>query len=294
MLFSTAVQPSILSLFSSTGAGPLFLFDVASDTALQSDSFVHLLHDRLSLPAPPQPKSLLELPRITDRNDWADEDEGDDDRPKLTSRGRELDQTVLHIQSPTLRTTYIHCPPTPKNGPSDLSADVDVLGIKHPWIHLQVRDLGRDWAFEVGLVDHSGRAGVKRPQLITERRTPGSAPLLLLPLSFPARSPHTLTAWDTVAVNLPSLLPYFASPLLSRAQSQNGDRERPGEMSDDNFRPHPNPIVNVGASVADIPSGPYAHASFVRVYATCRLRRIWFTESGPSQKIPWEFELYAD
>lgn len=123
---------------------------------------MHLLHDSLSLPAPPKPKNLLELPTITDRNNHADED--DDDRPKLISRGRELDQTVLHIQSPTLRTTYIHCPPTPKKAPLDLASDtnVDVLGIKHPWVHLQVRDLGRDWGFEVGLVDHAGRTGVVR------------------------------------------------------------------------------------------------------------------------------------
>lgn len=36
------------------------------------------------------------------------------------------------------------------------------LGIEHPWIHLQVRNLHREWSFEVGIVDRSGREGVVR------------------------------------------------------------------------------------------------------------------------------------
>lgn len=114
--------------------------------------------------------------------------------------------------------------------------------------------------------------------------TPGSAPLLLLPLSVPVRSPETLTAWNTIAVNLPSLLPYFSSPLLRSEQRRNGDKD--GDAGED-AGPHLN------ASALGIPSGSYAYASFVRIYATCRLRRIWFSENGPSQKVPWEFELYS-
>lgn len=36
------------------------------------------------------------------------------------------------------------------------------LGIEHPWIHLQVRNLHREWSFEVGVMDRSGREGVVR------------------------------------------------------------------------------------------------------------------------------------
>ena len=41
------------------------------------------------------------------------------------------------------------------------------------------------------------------------------------------------------------------------------------------------------------PSGSYSHLSYVRVYATCRLRRIWFTANGSTQQLPQEFQLYG-
>lgn len=42
-----------------------------------------------------------------------------------------------------------------------------------------------------------------------------------------------------------------------------------------------------------MPSGTFSHVSYVKVYATCRLRRIWFSEGGLQQRLPWEFQLYA-
>lgn len=80
-------------------------------------------------------------------------------------RGRELGQTVLHLQSPTIRTTYIRCPMTT----SEKYAVFSDLGITLPWLHIQVRPLGngsgsgRDaWAFDIGIVDRSGKRGVIR------------------------------------------------------------------------------------------------------------------------------------
>jgi hypothetical protein len=92
-------------------------------------------------------------------------DRGDDDDTGYT--GYSLNQTVLQIQSPTLRTTYIQCPPVdslyPDNSSSSGARDKsNNLGIKHPWMHVQVRDMGREWSFEVGLVDQSGRMGIVR------------------------------------------------------------------------------------------------------------------------------------
>ena len=149
LLFSASVQPSIISLFSSTGSDPLALFAVTTDKTLPADSFVHLLHDRLSSPPPASPMELLRLPEL-DRRGVEDSH----------IRGRELEQTVLHIQSPTLPTTYIQCPPiTASAGSAERST---VLGIKHPWMHIQVRNLSREWSFEVGIVDQAGRAGILR------------------------------------------------------------------------------------------------------------------------------------
>jgi len=44
----------------------------------------------------------------------------------------------------------------------------------------------------------------------------------------------------------------------------------------------------------ELPSVRFSHVSYVKVYATCRLRRIWFSETDSSQRLPWEFELYAE
>jgi hypothetical protein len=145
MLFPASVQPSIISLFSSTGSDPLSLFRTSVDKSLPSDSFVHFLHDQYSSPPPPPPGSLLHLQQQEDNSSG--------------HHGYELDQTVLHIQSPTIQTTYIQCPkPEPRVDDKSNGA----LGVRHPWMHLQVRNLGREWAFEVGIVDHAGRVGVVR------------------------------------------------------------------------------------------------------------------------------------
>ena len=153
MLISPAIQPSTISLFSSTGSDPLALFGSSVDKALNSDSFIHLLHDRLSKPLPVSPRTLLHLPTVDNYQEEED----------FLRYGRELDQTVLHIQSPTIRTTYIQCPPIcPHSSVTGQLERSGELGIKHPWMHLQVRNLGREWSFEVGLVDHAGRAGILR------------------------------------------------------------------------------------------------------------------------------------
>jgi hypothetical protein len=143
-MFSEAVQSPVLSLFSSTGSEPLRLFSVHTDSALSADSFVHLLHDGTSLPLPAPPACLISSPSI-------DSSDGETDFPDYT-----LNQTVLHIQSPTLRSTYVQSPPDTEGQAND------DLYIKHPWMHVQVRNMGREWSLEVGVVDQTGRRGILR------------------------------------------------------------------------------------------------------------------------------------
>ncbi|PCH39426.1 hypothetical protein WOLCODRAFT_50339, partial [Wolfiporia cocos MD-104 SS10] len=144
-MFSTAVQPGLVSLFSSTGSDPLALFSTRTDASLPSDSFVCLLNDAQSRPLPPSPAALITSPRdIEDDN--------------VTEPDYTLEQTVLHIQSPTLKTTYIICPPIEWTG--DARGPNGDLSMQHPWIHLQVRNMGREWTFEIGIADQSGREGV--------------------------------------------------------------------------------------------------------------------------------------
>jgi len=112
----------------------------------------------------------------------------------------------------------------------------------------------------------------KHPRL---QLRPNSAfpPLLHLPLSFPSMSSCPLTAWSTIVLHLPRLLHQFSSLTPTAGES--------------------NAELNQNSGTAAFPSGHYSHVSYVKVYATCRLRRIWFSEAGPSQKLPWEFELYG-
>ena len=158
-MFATSMQPSVVSVFSSTGSNPLALFTVHKDASLPSDSVVHLLNDSSSLPAPPSPAIIISAPCLQEN-----------------SSGYSLDQSVLHIQSPTLPTTFIQCPPNHPSlrssigGSGSRTARGSDLGMKHPWIHIQARNLGREWSFEVGLVDRSGKLGVVRCSTFQVRR----------------------------------------------------------------------------------------------------------------------------
>ncbi|KAI6043998.1 hypothetical protein EDC04DRAFT_501246 [Pisolithus marmoratus] len=269
-MFSGSVQPNIVCLFSSTGSQPLSLFSVQADAALPSDSFVHLLNDSASLPVPSE-ASLISPPKA-----YHDEDGGE-------CIGKQLRQTVLHIQSPTLRTTFIQCPPS-----FSFRADDKGLGLKHGWLQIQVRNLAREWSFEVGIVDKAGKHGVVRCSTFqkypTLRCNYNLAPVLQLPLNFPSSSSNALTAWSTVTIHLPSFIPQFAS--VSRDQRSRTDASDEDGSTDASSVPSPQ----------FLPGGAYAHLTYVKIYATCRLRRIWLSDSAPGAggPIPWEFELYGD
>ncbi|KAF8137602.1 hypothetical protein EV363DRAFT_671830 [Boletus edulis] len=269
-MFARSVQPDVVSLFSSTGSDPLGLFSVQVDGSLPSDSFIHLLNDSTSLPAPSPPATLITAPSVYC------------DQRTDASQGHQLNQTVLHIQSPTLRKTFIQCP---ISVPSHASSGGGVLGLKHTWLHIQVRNLGRYWSFEVGVVDKQGRQGTvrcstfqKAPKLV---RNHGASPVLHLPLAFPPSSSSPLTAWSTIALNLAKFVPQFA--LLAHAQpsSELADAHHPAERGGP-------------SNQVPLPSGTYSHLAFIKIYATCRLRRIWLSESAPITRTPWEFELYGD
>ncbi len=147
-MFANTVQSSLLSLFSSTGSDPLQLFSQQVDKDLPEDSFIHWLNDTTNDPAPAPPRKLIHSTSA----------QGDSDNGNATRRTT-LCQTVLHIQSPTIRSTFVRCPAL-----SDLSGGTrrSTLGLKHPWVHLQVRNLEHEWAFEIGVVDTLKSPGIMR------------------------------------------------------------------------------------------------------------------------------------
>jgi len=147
-MFKTTVQPPLVSLFSSVGSHPLQLFSTHVDTQLPEDSLIQLLNDATSLPAPLAPGRLLHPPQLPLKPCSASPQ--DEERLTDSYEGKVLSSIVLHIQSPTLRTTFIHSPP--------LGSSMG-LGLKHTWMHLQVRNMTKEWAFEIGLVDVLGQEG---------------------------------------------------------------------------------------------------------------------------------------
>jgi len=153
-MFSGSVQSAIVSLFSSTGSEPLYLWTAKSDSSLPADSIICLLDDTKSTPTPSPPATLISPhPVGVDASG-----NGSNDVPERI--GHSLTQTVLHIQSPSLTKTYMRCPP--QSWVHTRTGREGDLGLKHPWLHIQVRNMGRQWSFELGLVDQTGREGIVR------------------------------------------------------------------------------------------------------------------------------------
>lgn len=261
-MFTSALTSSPLTLFSSSASHPLTLFSIHHDAALPDDSFVCLLADDSSLPSPPTPQTLISPPALSESLN------------ELQIKNSALSHHVLHIQSPTIRSTYIRCPPL---------GSAKTLDLRLPWIHMQVRNLNREWSFEIGIADINGREGRIRcstfqvSQYIhpTQQHTHAYQqqpklystvpPLLHLPLSFPKLAPETLTAWCTVALYIPSILPHFSSSHLL------GD-------NDISF---------------SYPLNRFSHITSIKVFANCRLRRIWLSDTGNPRNEPWEYGMYA-
>ena len=153
-MFSGSVQPAIVSLFSSTGSEPLYLWSAQSDSSLPADSIICLLDDSKSTPTPSPPATLIS-PHLVGVDAGGN---GSGDVPERM--GYSLTQTVLHIQSPSLTKTYLRCPP--QSWVRTRTGREGDLGLKHPWVHIQVRNMGRPWSFELGLVDQTGKEGIVR------------------------------------------------------------------------------------------------------------------------------------
>ncbi|KAH7345406.1 hypothetical protein B0J17DRAFT_693111 [Rhizoctonia solani] len=238
-MFASTVQPALVSLFSSVGSHPLQLFSVSVDPSLPADSVVHFLNDHTNLPPPKLGVQLAQLPEYHKS-----------ESPEDQSKPQALASTVLHIQSPTIRTTFIRCPPFD-------TGSKNTLGLTHQWLHIQLRDIGREFSFEIGLADTAGRAGVLRCSTF-------QPPLLHVPLDM--SPPGCMNPWRTIAINLSTVIPHFSTATCA---------------------------VD-GPRVAHIPSGSYASISYLKIYANCRLRRVWLARSADgSTNQAWEFGLYT-
>nr|KIR88364.1 hypothetical protein I308_01428 [Cryptococcus tetragattii IND107] len=143
------------------------------------------------------------------------------------------------------------------------------LGVELPWIGMQVKKLSRrELSFEVGVVDSRGREGVIRcssyktdPSIHSHR----SPPLVHLPLSvLSSESSSELTPWRHIELNLSSLIPLFQN--LARKYEE---EEEKGTGSRKKRK-----------TEIQLPNGGFRSVSYVRIYANCRIGRIWFSSEG--------------
>jgi hypothetical protein len=150
-MFANTVQPALISIFSSTSSNPLQLFSSQVDSQLPEDSVICLVDDSTSNPVAGDLPASAKLISVK-KTDEKVEEPDDGDTREWEGEGYTLAQRVLHIQSPTLKKAFVRCPRV-----SSVS-----LGITLPHLHVQVRSLGREWSFEVGVLDRAGRSGVIR------------------------------------------------------------------------------------------------------------------------------------
>ncbi|ORX40563.1 hypothetical protein BD324DRAFT_611289 [Kockovaella imperatae] len=266
-LLSQTVQPPILTLLSSTSIPPISpLFTQQSDPS-SSKSIITVIHD--------------------------DEEIGRQSyiRPRNPTKGA-LKHRVVHIQSPNLTDTYTQMgsdPPTGHTqGPESRSGKP--IGATHPWICLQLRRLGRrHFSLEVGLVDSRGKHGIVRcssfqttPTLHPDRHTP----LIHLPIAIPPKTASQLTPWLDIALNLNTLISLF------------GILKPPSKATEDST-PAERPSKRLKEDSSHLPDGSLGSITYIRVYANCRLRKIWLSEHGQKtlnelgQAGHYDFGLFA-
>ncbi|GAA5943715.1 uncharacterized protein JCM15063_005813 [Sporobolomyces koalae] len=230
-------QPSIISLFSSTASLPLLLAsNVQSSTTATSDSFVSLLHDRTDgeetlISFNGEPSELSQRARSIVR------------RPLEDPGGQDLRSRVMHLQDPDCRTTSVRWGTLRPE-----RANADGLGIELEYFHLQVKNLGQNFYFDVSVANDLGQTFVFRCSTFQQEpklhpATDFRPAMLHLPLAFPPPTPTLLTSWSTITLplsNLLSSLPKFGVQQAGRFSSVLG----------------------------------------VEVHANCRIRRIWFSNDG--------------
>lgn len=247
---------------------------------------------------------------------------------KHSTRGT-VDHVVVHIQSPSIVSTFIQSPPKGLHGRVG-----DGLGIRLNVLHMQLRRLGasRPFMFEVGVQDAKGRPGRLRwstfqhePALYlpSERRAPRSSmsaghqecklqsdekrtqrgALLHMPLVPPPsmqHDPFVLTPWSTLAVSLEAASKCLSSPppsLLQSSVARQHGRSEDSDAHEDGSNADEDEGRRVRAMLASLPPfDGFATVQYVRIHANCRLRRVWFAQQQQQQQqepYPHEFVLVA-
>ncbi|GAA5988598.1 hypothetical protein JCM5350_005761 [Sporobolomyces pararoseus] len=238
MLLDSTIQPSIISLFSSTSSHPLLLASAIQTSSTSSDSFISFLHDN---------NISEEKERLISFNSAAS-DSGQRSQPLQViahEHNKNLRSRVLHLQDPDCRTTSVRWGSLVRK---DGMGAEGALGIELEYLHLQVKNLGQNFFFDVAVIDDRGEVFVLRSSTFQSapKLYPSNAhepTLLHLPLTFPPPSPALLTSWSTITLPLATLL---------------------------------SSLHLLGAPAP----GRFSSVIGIEVHANCRIRRIWFSNYG--------------
>ncbi len=116
-------------------------------------------------------------------------------------------------------------------------------------------------------------------------------PLVHLPLNIPQRTKTTLNPWLELNLNLPSLIVLFQTlPRPRKEIDDNGpeledgydeDKEGGDDNDDDDLeqkdvKTRRKDTRRKRRKIVELPSGGFGSLTYIRVYANCRVRRIWF------------------
>lgn len=275
-MFRNTVLSSPISLFSSTSSNSLSLFSLHVDPSLPEDSACVLLQDdtdqRIEIPSNDatllyrDPKQF-KLRSSNLQSASAEEKENLGAEGKVERKPQLLTQSILHLQSPTISTTFIRSPPlvSLKDLESDSTNYFTELGLKNSRIHFQLRPLGsRPLVIEIGIKDVKNQLGrirlsnfQARPTLylfprnqddssekqddpkalISEsRNVETKSPLLHLPLSLvpsPSNENDVLTEWSSFNLDLPYLIPHLHNPSLLSFETAKAMSGKTQEDDDD-------------------------------------------------------------
>ncbi len=291
-LFSgVAVVHSPTTLFNATSSRPLALWSVHRDRAAPERSGGLFLRDDAGPSIELTGAEPVELEELKDAEQFQSLSTAKLGAP-LLAPGRLLNETVLQLQGPDIRKTFVRAPPRLD----------EELGLKLAVLHLHFSLLDRSqgsvrpFALEVGVRDtrqslfrirlgtyHAEAEIVPRPDPVKSGGDGRpNAPLLLLPLEAPElpakETPeHQLlarTPWLLLVVRLPDLLKLFgdtslrdkATAAAEAAAEQDAEEEEDGQPSS-LPRHHDPPHLPV--------PGRFESIAYIQVHANVRLRRIW-------------------
>ncbi|GAA5911236.1 uncharacterized protein JCM6883_001951 [Sporobolomyces salmoneus] len=255
MILDNVLQPSIISLFSSTSSHPLILASEIRTSSTNTDSFIALIDDTAKSEGEEKLISFNSASSSIAQPSQAIRGTPEDNKRDIRSR-------VLHLQDPDCRSTSVRW------GSLTKEISKESLGIQLEYVHLQVKNLGQDFYFDVAIVDEKREVFVFRCSTFQSKAkvypaTDTQPTLLHLPLVFPPSSSTLLTSWTTITLPLSALLssiPSHGGPTPARFSSLLG----------------------------------------IEIHANCRLRRIWFSNDGKdveerslSRGMMSELALYA-